>query len=339
MMDQPYELDQLLGELRDGPVLLSDRPEVDAQRQRLLPYLRTHVRQAPRLRRRERIVRRTLAGAAVGCASLLGVLVMNYGDDSAGQQAGVTLEPKGVGVVLTRPGSDAAALIAPIHLAAQGELTVSEKSAMTTSQGVQVELGRETRVGLDALAASQKDAKLRLVEGSVRCSVPPLGKTGSFSVITPDTEVIVHGTKFTVEVPDAEAPATCVRVQEGKVEVRHGAGAVFLGPGQFWGCDRDEASEPELTESEEETAAAKPEPIARNRAVAAALPRAKANPEPPKAPKTGTLAEETRLMSLALSAERKGQRTKARRLYSEIVNEYPDSPLAPDAKRGLSRVE
>jgi TolA-binding protein len=53
----------------------------------------------------------------------------------------------------------------------------------------------------------------------------------------------------------------------------------------------------------------------------------------------GTLAEETRLMSLALAAERRGSHSRARELYLRIVRDYPSSPLAPEARSGLLRVK
>ncbi len=326
MTHEQTEIDQLLGELRDGPVLLSDGHEVDAQRQRLLPFLRAHVRQAPVRRRRERIVRRALTGAGIGCAGLLGVFAM----DGAPSEDTTAVVKEAGGVLLTDSVSLGASPDAPIRIAAQGELAVSERSAMTTAQGVQVELGRETRVGLDALAAGNAHAKLRLVEGSVRCSVPPLGQTGSFSVVTPNTEVVVHGTEFSVEVDDDES--ACVRVSEGKVEVRHDNEAVFLVAGQFWGCDEHTAEEPEVTPTE-------PAPkLVTRREPTYRKPVVNQEENDDKS-KTGTLAEETRLMSAALSAERRGELAKARRLYARIVSDYPESPLAPEARRGLSRVD
>src|SRR5690606_17235396 len=57
-----------------------------------------------------------------------------------------------------------------------------------------------------------------------------------FSIATPDAQVVVHGTVFSVHVGAPAHPQTCVRVSEGLVEVRHGAGRVYVEAGQTWGC-------------------------------------------------------------------------------------------------------
>ena len=53
---------------------------------------------------------------------------------------------------------------------------------------------------------------------------------------------------------------------------------------------------------------------------------------------SGTLGEENHLLGAALSAERSGDRDRARVLFEALIAQNPGSPLAPEARMGLSRV-
>lgn len=339
-MNHPQpELARLLGELRDGPVLLSDGDETEALRARLLPALRAQVRATPSLRRRERQIRALLGTVAVGTAGLLLWLSLS----KSTPQDGLLLAPLAQGGFVQTDGSARLALNAAVTLEARGELAVSESASLTTPEGVQLALDAKTRVGLDQLVGERRHSRLRLVAGKVSCTVPPLGD-GSFSVVTRDAEIVVHGTRFTVEVSDRDQ--TCVRVAEGLVEVRGQGRHAFLHPGSSFGCEvQEDAPEPvaeapnpaPLVHDETRRPAVRPAPV---RAVAVS-PAPTPEPETldPVEPPVGTLAEETRLMSLALSAEQRGARPKARELYARILRDYPSSPLAPDARRGLERTK
>src|SRR6185503_14934704 len=70
------------------------------------------------------------------------------------------------------------------------------------------------------------------------CAVPRLSPGSSFSVVTPNAKVVVHGTKFSVRVDSSEAGVTrtCVRVREGLVAVHHAAGTAMLHANEAWGC-------------------------------------------------------------------------------------------------------
>lgn len=339
-MNHPQpELDRLLGELRDGPILLSDGEETETLRARLLPGLRARVRATPALRLRERKIRAFLGALVVGTSGLLLWLAL----PKPAPQDGLLLQPLAQGGFAQADGATQIALNAAVTLEARGELAVSESASLTTPEGVQLELDAKTRVGLDQLVGARGHSQLRLVAGKVSCNVPPLGN-GSFSVVTRDVEVVVHGTQFTVEVSDHAQ--TCVRVSEGLVEVRGQGRHAFLHPRSSFGCEpREDAPEPVAAEPA-------PAPVARDEAKRPAVRPTPARavavsptpaPEPdtldPIEPPAGTLAEETRLMSLALSAEQHGARAKARELYARVLRDYPSSPLAPDARRGLDRVK
>jgi hypothetical protein len=303
------------------------------------------VRVIPARRRRERRLKGAIA--LLASTTALGALVfwspelMFWSPAHTSETASaLLLEPRSASGVYRHVGagvSEPSPLDAPLQIVAEGELSVSQPASLRTARGVQVDLGQSTRVGLDALQGASQST-LKLVEGSVHCNVPPLGKEHTFSVRTSDTEVIVHGTRFTVAV-QGEQRSTCVRVTEGLVEVRHPGGRSMLSAGQSHGCDSAEAAlaADELNEKQPEPARVeepRPVPAKGTRTAARSPNKDGASLEAP-----GTLAQETRLLSEALSAERAGELRQARSLYARILREYPGSPLAPEARRGLSRVE
>jgi TolA-binding protein len=139
--------------------------------------------------------------------------------------------------------------------------------------------------------------------------------------------VVVHGTRFVVRVRDAAENRTCVRVQEGIVAVhQHVDGherSVRLHAGDQLGCE----AEPKQPTSAQDH---KPARVVHRKRTS--------NQEAlePVAP-SGTLAEENRLLSDALAAERDDDRARARRLFQKLLDRYPSSPLARDAASGIER--
>jgi len=336
-------VDRLLGELRDGPVALSAQTQLEARRRRVVPALRAQVGKIPHVRRRARFVRALALSSTVG-AGLLGVWLLSLRESARADR--VLIEARDSGAVVSR-GTDSdtrseEVLEGSLRVEAQGELEVSKRASLTTSLGVKVELAERTRVGLGQLALQEDISELRLVSGSVDCSVPPLGRARTFSVVTGDTRVIVHGTRFSVEARGAEPSKACVRVSEGLVEVRHASLSVMLRPGERWGCAAEPTEAQPSVEGTTEPAPAGVDAVVRPAVAAQRKPkdtaRSARQPGPVPRPARGTLAEETRLMSAALSAERRGDLSAAGNHYAEIVEEYPDSPLAPEARRGLARV-
>jgi hypothetical protein len=51
----------------------------------------------------------------------------------------------------------------------------------------------------------------------------------------------------------------------------------------------------------------------------------------------GTLDQENLLLSRGVAAERTGRCGEARQVLGELLSRYPGSPLAPEARAGLSR--
>lgn len=194
---------------------------------------------------------------------------------------------------------------------------------MITPAGVHVRAEPSTRVRV-----AESARRLRLERGAVHCKVPPLGERGSFIVDAGSAEVIVHGTDFSVTLREGARP--CVRVREGRVEVRANEHSQFLTPGQSWGCRLE--LPPEIVSAPAPLPSFEPPARARREA-----PR-RASPAPqPEAPQLSTLEHENALLSEALRAERDGDHVRARVLFQQLIEHYPGSPLLPEARAGAQR--
>ncbi len=346
------ELDELLGPMRDGPVALSGHAAGAARRERLLPGVRAAVRSTPQRLRRTRMLRRVAWGATACGAALVAFVVSTLSGTQA--PAAVASAPLHVEALGTEPPTFVDArgvsrsLTGDAPITGPGELLApaSSWSRVLTARGARIELAprarlrvtvdRSTSPGPSATAVT--DAALRLEQGEAHFSVPHLGPHAKFSIATPDTQVIVHGTVFSVRVGPAPVSQTCVRVNEGLVEVRHHGGSTFLRPGMQWGCEDSVAAQASARAVDvSPRVAANDATVARTSPRSVALrPRAHAARDRALAP-SGTLEAETALLAAGLAAERDGDRTRARTLFSELLDRHPRSPLAPEARSGAAR--
>ena len=346
------ELDELLGPMRDGPVALSGHAAGAARRERLLPGVRAAVRSTPQWLRRSRMLRRAGWGATVGGALLAALVVSKLPNTLPNVQAPMastmTTAPLRVEALGSEPLTFVDAkgvsqmLSGDAPIAGAGELLApaSSWSRVLTARGARIELAPRARLRVTVDAASGAvaggDPALRLEQGEAHFSVPHLGPYAHFSIATPDTQVIVHGTVFSVRVGPSPVSQTCVRVNEGLVEVRHHDGNTFLRPGMQWGCeDAATAQASDADANANGQADADDSTSTRSNSRAAVL-RARARAARDLGP-SGTLEQETALLAAALAAERDGDRTRARTLFSELLDRHPRSPLAPEARSGAAR--
>jgi hypothetical protein len=203
------------------------------------------------------------------------------------------------------------------------------RSQLVSSGGLRVTLGENTALDMN-LHQAVPDEWIALESGSVRCEVPKLASGSRLRVKTPDAEVVVHGTVFSVQVRSAAGGTsqTCVRVEEGLVSVQHGDQSEKVGASQSWGCDDP-----------------KPPPAAASAAEGGAPvhPRAPRNVEvrPAATPVSSSegLAEQNRLFQAALAAEARGDAAGALDSLRVLLDRYPQSPLGPDARTARSRIE
>jgi hypothetical protein len=191
--------------------------------------------------------------------------------------------------------------------------------------GAKLAFGPASRVRVADLVQDTEQAKIRLRSGSVRCSVPKLSPQQSFSVFTKDTQVVVHGTEFTVSVLSSDSGGyTRVEVHEGVVQVHGEHGVTRLTAGNTWtSADTGRASTPEQ----------------RDVMNVDELPKFGAlRPASRTETRSGTLEQERALLQQGLSIERAGDPRRAATSYQRLLDEYPSSPLAPEAAAALRRV-
>lgn len=215
---------------------------------------------------------------------------------------------------------------------ARGALKTGAAAGATvrTSFGATVRLASDTQVS--GLEAVNEAGKVELSAGTVHCEVPKLRAGQQFQVLTPEARVVVMGTVFEVTVRTLEGRSeTMVTVKEGVVAVHHGTETTLVHALRSW-SSASASTEARVPDREPATAP-EPAPVT-NPKVSRSTPSAEKAPE---ASPSGSLAQETRLLQAALRAERAGDRERAQELFHELLQQFPASPLAPDARQGLSR--
>jgi hypothetical protein len=225
---------------------------------------------------------------------------------------------RGAGAMDLHPGESAT-------VETGGHVTTASagEAHLKAASGVEFDVYDRTDVGLDELRGAS--SSLRLFEGRVRCRVPHLAPSATFSVVTSDVRVVVHGTVFSVEA-SREGTVT-VRVDEGVVSVHHATGDVTLTASQSWSTQRaPEPASPVLQPVAKDPREAPPK-------TSLSLPRKSGEPIA-----SGTLDEETRLLRSGLAAERSGDLAGAAASFNQLLTRFPQSPLAPDARAALVRV-
>jgi hypothetical protein len=210
-------------------------------------------------------------------------------------------------------------------LASQDALNTGDRGAasLELSSGASVSVGARAVVRFDRRDGGEV---VVLNRGRVELAVPHLPPGTSLAVRTPDTLVVVHGTKFSVDVVErGDALATTVDVVEGRVSVERAGETALLGPGGHWTSARSVAPH-EQTHPVPGLAALEPP------APGAAKPLDQQTASPAQGSRNH-LAEENRLFRAALAARRTGDSRRALALVTELVEGYPTSPLAPAAAR------
>jgi ferric-dicitrate binding protein FerR (iron transport regulator) len=341
-MNRDPRVDELLAPLRDGAPEWerADPPErVPIDRDKVIARMMAAATIAP-VEQTDR--KRWFAGLAV--AAVLAVAIGAVGVRKAltttvASPAHLTITA--IAGEVTVQGARRLDIAAGIsaRVAAGGDLTTAPQGeARIELDGLELQVFGGTRVALAELEAPA--SALRLVAGKVRCRVPRLSPAQSFSVVTSDLRVVVHGTDFSVEIPPSGAPAgTTVHVDEGVVAVQHASGEITLAAPQSWtspSIAEPPAAAPPSHDLAPPTAA--PATAKHGSDATAREPPPSRKPPSPAAPSPGTLDEETRLLRSGLAAERKGDFAGAAGSLELLLSRYPQSPLGPDARRALARV-
>jgi hypothetical protein len=193
----------------------------------------------------------------------------------------------------------------------------------------------------DSVAPAREE--VRLASGTVDVHVPPMSAGHTFSIRTPDAEVTVHGTTFTVEVVPADLlaardaksaarePATRVRVTMGIVSVSSAGRETFLTAGMEWPpAPEPKTADPSAAPATGSTAPTEPSTSAAPSA-ARTTARATHHEATPAAASKSRLGEENQLLSTAIAASRNGDYARAAATLSDLLRRFPGSTLAQEA--------
>jgi hypothetical protein len=238
----------------------------------------------------------------------------------------------------------------------EGDALEAETDSSVTlgfANGTRVTLSAAARLHVDELAATRR---FSLKDGSLEAHVAKLGPGERFIVDTPDAEVEVRGTVFSIAIaktdrcPDRPSRST-VAVGEGAVWVRSGNTQALLHPGQSWTLPCAEtalpASEPR---SKEEPAVRASRPATRPaRHASTAEPQGARLPAPavvPSAPAEAPapirhesrLAEQNNLFSAAMAAEHRGDHATALSSLDQLIERFPNGPLLESARAERQRI-
>jgi hypothetical protein len=213
-------------------------------------------------------------------------------------------------------------LAPPARLGVGATLEAEQGSfAVQFPSGARVRSRSATQVSVREPVGAGRET-LFLAQGRIGVEVPKLARPVEFSVQTPDARVVVHGTRFDVEVdPHARAGAqTRVAVTRGLVEVDSDGRAIWLHAGEHWPDDKT------LVAGEADGGASDPAP--------AATPDTTASePAPAREIRSDhSLALENRLFATAMARRKAGDLKGALRRLERFLEHHPDSVLVQEAR-------
>lgn len=333
MMSSERSLTVLLNERRSKSPPLRDRSALSRRRSRMVRAIHFHLMRIQHRRQRFGVWRRIGVGIlAVGPAitSIAAYkrstsipserLAMEIGKHlEASEVAGVGVEVLD-GVLLQRRGGSARD-VAPganiqVDWADVLETPSKDGADLRLSNVVAMAMSPETKVD-EIIGRHGHVERITLSMGRLHLNVAKLKEGRRFHVKTPSAELKVRGTAFDVEVLGGVSPSTCVRVQEGLIEVTTPVSSDMLGAGQAWGCER----------RRQPGAIRRPVPELVPTVSRRALPIGRA------------LGLQNRLFQKALRAHQIGDLAEAIKFYTAFLDRYPNAPLSAQARANLAAVK
>lgn len=344
-MSRPEPLDDLvhqLGELGRAAVPVEDAQRAHYRRERLVRLLGANIAAQGR-QKRWRVAPWLWGVAAAAAVAAAGVVGYSVLQPRPAETAQVDLPSAGdaravLGAVSVLRGTDSTRLRA-------GDTFVGGE-VISTAAGAGVEIGIAS--GHADLAASSEmqilrptasERRLRLGTGSVDVDLPRKLEGGKHLIVeTPDAEVLVVGTAFTVEVgAENGARATHVSVRRGTVWImQNGKQRAVLRAGDDWRSSNapprapvpPAALEPEKSTRASDAAkgASLGRVVASSRGVRGARPV-----------ESGTLREENALYEAGLAARNRGDHAAAADAFAQLLARFPRSILRESALAGEFR--
>lgn len=290
----------------------------------------TTIDRAMRARARRRRWSWSLAAVAAAAAAAFSMWRLSMDSPPEVRSAWLEVSPLGEGAMLRTAAG---------QLALRARSEVGPGSTIETAKdgGAALQLPTGSSLLLSSLAAlrvngTAQTERFTLERGSLSAQVAKLTSGRRFVVGTPDAEVEVRGTRFSLRVLDQ--PHACgfgsrtrLEVTEGIVEVRASGTLSRVSAGQKWpaDCAALERSAPGAASASQ----AGPAPSslnttsARSAALAASAPPAPAGPS--------GLTRQNDLFAVGVALRRQGDVAGALRAYQDLLNQFPASPLAENA--------
>jgi len=320
---------RVLGELGQAAIPVEEPQRAAYRRERIVRRLGAGIEaQASRRRAGARAWLFTSAAAAVVLAGIVGFWTLRphsvvlAAESSAGETRTV------LGEVSVRRGGSAMAL----HT---GDVLVGGEVVATADRsGVEIGIASghadlAASSELELVRPSANERRLRLGAGSVDVDLPRKLEAGKHLVVeTPDAEVLVVGTSFTVEVGgEGAARATHVSVRRGTVWIMQGGKQrAVLRAGDDWRSPPRTAAAPPPAALEVAEARVSDVPGVVRRASVAARSRGGSRPAD-----SGTLEEENRLFQAGLVARNAGDSSGAADAFATLLARYPRTVLREQA--------
>jgi len=322
----PSQPDDMLRRMGSQVVPVEAPESVEQRRAQVVAALSRSIRSSAD--RKQRALRsRFIWSLGIAASLALGLGIAAHAQQRAAVAAAVfstVAEVTGAVVVTENGESRVLTKGSDFALRTQGQIeTATEAQAEIRSQKSTVHLASATKLTVPRTTAVEE--RYRLAVGRVDVSVDkdsPL--TRSVVVETPNAEVVVHGTVFTVGVASRAAhTVTDVSVTRGSVWVlQHGVQVALLGAGQHWSSDEAASAPPLPTVSA---------PVASEAPVVAIddLPSHRVRPSRalPRTPvadaKASSLAEQSRMFQEAIDARNRGDDARAADLFARLLVRYP----------------
>jgi hypothetical protein len=300
-------------------------PPRESDRRAAISAIESAIRLRATRRKQSRVVWALGVAAAVLFAIGLSTFLVRRGSPVAQltTPAPVTGHVTGTGVVVEGAPATSSA---PVVLGKGNRIAVREGGHAVLAFSTGTELSVDERAEM-AVVEEGRSQIFALNAGSMRAHVAKLGPGERFIVRTPDADVEVRGTIFTVSLVPADSACgggtvTRVAVEEGVVVVRAKGSEARVAKGERWPSGCQAAPAPTVVEIDP------PSPRITNEPKGT---RTKPAPSSAITPSSSSLAEQNALFAEGLAYKNGGQSSQAIGTFEQFMSKYPSSPLAENA--------
>lgn len=344
-MSTQRDPESLLRALAEEGIPPESTETLQARRELLVPGLAHVIRQTAIEREKRLRLRRGVLGVAAAAAVAVfgaGSYQALRGDDARAPVASAAHVAKlrsVTGTLVVTQSGRARVITAGEEpaIGAGDELeTAADGRAELKTERSAIQLRRATQVTV--LPPSLAEERVRLSVGRIDLNVTKhVRSPRSVVVETPNAEVVVRGTVFSVDVGKVQGVTnTRVAVSEGSVWVLHGGKRELVSTGEEWSSDSHKSARANNTRvASPQTVSDSPGDSDKQAAVAppsVLSPKALGSARAKGADGSGTLADENRMFQVAVDARNRGEDRKAVEAFGALLARYPGSRLAEEAR-------